>query len=173
MPGLAITAVKRTGLSLVVVAMLAMWIYALVFSPRESINKIGDGAWADRAELLCISAKEEINELADYRLITSDSDLAERASLVKQATSILRVMVSRIANEEPTDDKGQAIVPLWLADYQTYLSDRDDYAALLEKGTNAPFAETQVDGLPLSEKITTFANDNRMPACSPPRDLSV
>ncbi len=173
MPGLAITTVKRTGLSLVVVAMLAMWIYALVFSPRESINKIGDGAWADRAELLCINAKEEIYELADYRLITSDSDLAERASLVRQATSILRVMVSRIANEEPTDDKGQAIVPLWLADYRTYLSDRDDYAALLEKGTNAPFAETQVDGLPLSEKITTFANDNRMPACSPPRDLSV
>ena len=173
MPGLAITTVKRTGLSLVVVAMLAMWIYALVFSPRESINKIGDEAWAARAESLCLIAKNEINELADYRLITSESDLAERATLVRQATSILQAMVSSIASAEPTDDKGQAIVPLWLADYQTYLGDRDDYAILLEQGTNAPFAETQVDGLPLSEKITTFANDNRMPACSPPRDLSV
>lgn len=167
------SAVKRTGLTLVVVAMLSMWIYAFFFSPRESVNKIGDQTWSARAESVCLRAKEALIELADYRLISSEADLAERAALVREATGILQAMVEDIGRVKPTDEKGLAIVPLWLDDYATYLGDRNDYAALLEQGTNTPFAETQVDGIPLSEKIATFANDNRMPACSPPRDLSV
>lgn len=170
---MAVSAVKRTGLTLVIVAMLAMWVYAFFFSSRESVNKIGDQMWSERAESICVRAKSDLFKLADYRLISGEADLAERASLVREATDILEAMVTDIARQQPTDDKGLAIVPLWLADYATYLDDRDAYASLLEQGINSPFAETQIDGIPLSEKITTFANDNRMPTCAPPRDLSV
>lgn len=173
MPGLAITYAKRSGLTVVVLAMLAMWIYAFFFSSRESINKIGDAAWATRAEEICVAAKAELMELADYSLIDDEADLAQRAEIVVAANRILGRMVDDIAAARPDDPKGQALVPLWLADYRTHLDDRVDHAAALTAGENPPFAETQVDGLPLSEKIATFANDNRMPACAPPRDLSV
>ena len=156
-----------------VLAMLAMWIYAFFFSSRESINKIGDAAWAARAEEICVAAKSQLMELADYSLIDDEADLAQRAEIVAAANAILERMVDDIAGARPTDPKGQALVPLWLADYRTHLNDREAHAAALVEGTNPPFAETQVDGLPLSEKIATFANDNRMPACAPPRDLSV
>lgn len=173
MSGLAITYAKRSGLTVVVLAMLAMWIYAFFFSSRESINKIGDSSWAARAEELCTAARSELLGLADYSLIDGEADLIERARIVGQANDILRRMVDDIAAVSPDDPKGRALVPLWLADYRTHLADRNDHVALLEEGTNVPFAETQVDGLPLSEKIATFATDNRMPACAPPRDLSV
>ena len=172
-PGLAITYAKRSGLSLVVLAMLAMWIYGFFFSPRESINKIGDQEWAAFAESICDRAKSDLLELADYRLIGDTDDLRERAKIVREATTILQAMVDQISSRQPSDDKGVAIVPLWLADYVSYLEDREDYAISLDKGENVPFAETQIDGLPISEKIATFANDNRMPSCAPPRDLSV
>lgn len=168
-----IIAFKRSGLTLVIVAMLAMWIYAFFFSSRESINKIGDEAWAAHAAKVCLDAKEQLLGLANYDLIQDESDLAERAQIVRQANVILRQMIQDIESRPPSDEKGQAIVPLWLSDYATYLDDREGYVRLLEDGTNSPFAETQVDGIPLSEKIATFATANRMPACSPPRDLSV
>jgi hypothetical protein len=71
----------------------------------------------------------------------------------------------------PGDEKGRAIVPLWEADYRTYLADRRAYADVLRGGANEPFRETAVDGIPISEKIAAFASDNEMPTCAPPTDL--
>ena len=34
---------------------------------------------------------------------------------------------------------------------------------------DGPFTETAVDGVPISERIETFAGDNEMPSCAPPR----
>jgi hypothetical protein len=171
--GLAITYAKRSGLTIVVLAMLAMWTYAFFFSPRESVNKIGDTEWTVRAAGICAEAKASLLDLADFRLIQDQADLAKRAEIVRQASAILQAMVSDLESVSPGDDKGRALIPLWLADYRTYLMDRDDYTNELSSGNNVPFSETQVDGIPLSEKIATFANDNRMPECAPPRDLSV
>ena len=70
---------------------------------------------------------------------------------------------------EPTDEKGQAIVPAWEADYRTLLDDRYAYADRLRSGENVPFTETAVDGVPITERIETFADDNEMPSCAPPR----
>jgi len=39
-------------------------------------------------------------------------------------------------------------------------------------GENLPFYETMSE-VPLSERLETFAGDNRMDACAPPRDLSM
>ena len=62
-------------------------------------------------------------------------------------------------------------MPLWEADYRTYLGDRRAFSDGLRAGVNEPFAETTVDGIPISDKIARFAADNHMPACSPPTDL--
>jgi len=64
-------------------------------------------------------------------------------------------------------------VPLWIADWRTHLSDREAYVVELRAGRNRPFSETRGDRIPLSEKIATFAADNLIPNCSPPRDLAL
>ena len=62
-------------------------------------------------------------------------------------------------------------MPLWEADYRTYIEDRRRFADVLRGGDNVPFTETAVDGIPLSDKLEVFASDNEMPACAPPHDL--
>ena len=167
--------VARIGIVTAVLLTSAMWLYAFVFASREAVNKIGDSGWQHRAESLCAAALLKRLELADYRLIEDSGPdaLRQRADIVDKATDTLEEMVTSIASIPPTDAKGLALVPQWLADYKTYVQDRRDYADVLRSGVNEPFSETMVDGLPLSEKISTFAADNRAPSCKAPIDLSV
>jgi hypothetical protein len=153
----------------------AMWIYALFFASKESVNQIGDKDWQARSEAICNKAATARKELADFRLITESGPnaLAERAELVDKATAMLDEMVNQLASTPPTDAKGIELIPLWITDYRTYLSDRRIYSEMLRSGVNDAFAETMIDGLPLSEKLATFAADNYMVSCKPPRDLSV
>jgi hypothetical protein len=67
------------------------------------------------------------------------------------------------------DEKGQAIVPDWEAEYRILLDDRYRYANQLRAGENVPFTETAVSGVPITERIEKFTLDNEMPACAPPR----
>ena len=152
-----------------------MWIYALFFASKESVNQIEDKVWQGRAEAICNETAVARKELADYRLITDmgPDALSERADIVDKATAMLVQMVNQLASSTPTDAKGAELVPLWIADYRTYISDRNAYSQMLRAGINDAFAETIIDGLPLSEKIATFAADNYMVSCKPPRDLSV
>ena len=67
-----------------------------------------------------------------------------------------------------------AIVPDWIADYRVYIENRRAFAEKLRSSTRRPFfAETEVEGVPISERIGKFARENEMKACQPPLDLSV
>ncbi|NNE11302.1 MAG: hypothetical protein HKN41_03565 [Ilumatobacter sp.] len=164
----------RVGITLLLLLFAAFWTWALFFASKEAVNRIDDRAWAARAEQICEAADVERLELADFRVI-QEGDAAmirERAAIVVASTDILVAMLDDVVAVEPTDDKGQAIVPLWEAEYRTYLDDRYRYAGQLrETGENLPFYET-AQGIPISERLETFAGDNDMPSCAPPRDLT-
>ncbi|MGH9133082.1 MAG: hypothetical protein ACRDZZ_04035 [Ilumatobacteraceae bacterium] len=171
-PGLVL---KRLALGLAIVAFVGFWTWALLFASKESVNKIGDRQWAARAQTICETANEERQQLADPRRVDPDDAamLLERAGIVDRATDIVERMLDDIVAVAPTDEKGVAIVPAWEADYRTYLQNRRDYADELRGGENVPFRETELEGIPISEKVGTFATDNEMKACAPPRDLSI
>ena len=82
-------------------------------------------------------------------------------------------MLAQLEQTTPTDAKGQELIPLWISDYRTYIVDRRAYADELRLGINVPFGESILMGIPLSEKIATFAADNVMTSCKPPMDLSI
>ena len=153
----------------------AMWIYALFFASKVSINKIDDASWKVAAEKICLVSEKERLELIDLRKVkdSGDNALTERALIIDKATDSLERAVNSLASLSISDSKGQALVPLWLADYRTHISDRRAYADDLRAGVNDPFSETVTEGLPISEKIATFAADNAAPSCAPPIDLSV
>lgn len=152
-------------LTIVVIGFAAFWTWALFFASKEAINKIGDRAWAERAETICAPVKREIRLLD----LETSSDLAERADLVVVSTDLLSEMLDEVVAVTPTDEKGQAIVPDWEADYRTLLQNRYDYADRLRAGEDRPFVEAERNGVPITEPIETFAGDNEMPSCSPPR----
>ncbi len=169
----------RIGLITLVSLFVVFWTWALFFASKEAVNRIEDRAWAERAELICREATEERLSLADFRLIDGGDDaetvaarIRERAEIVDRSTDIIGGMIDKVVAVDPADQKGREIVPLWEADYRTYIEDRYRYARQLrESGENLPFYET-ADGIPISERIETFAGDNEMPACAPPRDLT-
>jgi hypothetical protein len=167
--------IGRTAIAVAIALLLAMWVHALFFASKEVANEIADQAWTGRAELICADAAKERIDLADFRPLNEAGvdALDQRATLVDLATDTLDQMLMQLEETSPTDAKGQELIPLWISDYRTYIVDRRAYAEELRLGTNVPFGESIVMGIPLSEKIATFAADNAMTSCKPPMDLSI
>lgn len=165
----------RLILTLVLFGICLMWIYGLFFASKDVVNQIADEKWKQQSDDICLNAKQQREALIDLRLVgeSGPNALAERAEIVDKATDTLENMVNAIAVLPVSDPKGSAIIPLWLSDYRIYIADRRAYTELLRQGVNQPFAESQVDQLPLSEKLATFAADNHLVSCKPPIDLSV
>lgn len=157
--------VRRVLLWGAIALMLVFWIWALFFASKEAVNKIEDTAWAARAESICAEYDPQIRALE----AEASADLAVRADLVDESTDLLGQMLDEVVAVEPSDEKGQAIVPDWEDEYRILLDDRYRYADRLRAGENVPFTETAVNGVPITERIEKFALDNEMPTCAPPR----
>ena len=156
----------RRGLLVGGIALFAtFWIWALFFASKTAVNKIEDRAWAARAEQICADVETQLDALDGE----ASADLQVRADLVEESTDLLAGMLDDITAVPPADEKGQAIVPAWVEDYRTLLADRYRYAERLRTGDNVAFTETAVRGVPITERIETFAGDNEMPSCAPPR----
>lgn len=153
-----------------------MWVYAFGFASRESINRIGDEAWMARSEARCQIAENErfAMENLDRLDPTNREDLNKKADIVVIATDSLEAAINDIAADVPNDAKGQAIVPEWIREYRIYIEDRRDFIEALRTAERRPyFAETEIEGVPVSERIGKFARENDMKTCQPPLDLSV
>ncbi len=157
--------VRKVILYLAIVVFAGFWTWALFFASKEAVNKIGDEAWAERAEAICVSYEVPLQQIESQR----EADPVDRAELVVSSTDLMSAMLDEIMAVPPTDEKGQAIVPDWAADYRILLQDRYHYADRLRAGENVPFTETAIDGVPITERIETFAKENGMFSCAPPR----
>lgn len=166
----------RIVLTIACAGILGMWIYAFGFASRESVNKIGDDAWKARAEAHCQVAENERFALQDLTAMDPNDQTAlkKKADIVEKATDSLERAIDKIAKDMPSDEKGKAIVPMWISDYRTYIENRRAFIETLRTATRRPyFAETEVEGVPISERIGKFARENDMKTCQPPLDLSV
>jgi hypothetical protein len=55
-----------------------------------------------------------------------------------------------------------------------YIENRRLFAQeLMTSKTRPYFAETEIEGVPVSERLGKFARENKMKSCQPPLDLSV
>lgn len=153
-----------------------MWVYAFGFASRESANKIGDEAWQARSEARCKIAEDERFALQDLSEMNPNdpSALKKKAEIVELATDSLEKAIDDIERDVPSDEKGKALVPQWISDYRIYLKDRRLFIEALRNAATRPyFAESEVEGVPISERIGKFARENSMETCQPPLDLSV
>src|SRR5215203_3484839 len=100
--------VARAGLVVGLLCFTAFWIWALFFASKEPINRIGDRAWAARAEAICVNADLQRRSLSDLRTLDgADAALiAERAGIVDHATDIIEQMLDDVTAAAPSDAKG-------------------------------------------------------------------
>jgi vacuolar-type H+-ATPase subunit H len=154
----------------------AMWVYYFGFASRESFNRIGDDAWKARSEARCLIAENERFALQDLEKMNANDTAAlkKKADIVETATDSLERAINDIAMDTPTDAKGQELVPQWISDYRIYIQNRRQFIDKLRTASTRPyFSETEVEGVPISERIGKFARENDMRTCQPPLDLSV
>lgn len=166
----------RVLLTAICVLIAGMWVYAFGFAPRESFNKINDTSWQARAQAHCKVAEDIRFSFQDLTPMKVDdtSALKAKGKLVEAATDALEDAINLIAADKPADAKGQELVPKWIADYRTYIADRREFAKVLQSAVTRPFfAESEVEGVPISERISKFARENNMKTCQTPYDLSV
>jgi hypothetical protein len=145
----------------------AFWTWALFFA--SAINQIDDRPGPLSRSVPALTGSAGVGRFREMKEATPNR--RERADVV-DTTTILEGMLDSIVDRS-TDAKGRDLVPQWEADYRTYLADRRAFTAELRAtGINSAFYETQASGIPISERLETFAGDNRMPSCAPPRDLT-
>jgi hypothetical protein len=163
----------RWFVRIAVVAMVAMWafvLYLAVFRGRaDSPDRLEDRTFATRAQVACSSRLDLVAALpraADAR------SAAERGRTLEVANSFLEEMLDDLEELVPLVPAGEdrEIVEEWLADWHTYLGDRRDYAADLQRDPDAQLLVTPKGGEQVTEYLDQFARDNDMPACSTPAD---
>lgn len=153
----------------VVVALTAMWAYAL-FGRPDVPGRLDDADFRTAAEQTCARARTALDEVP--RSITARTS-AERADLVVQGTDILAGMVDELAAQTPSADPGRTVVTEWLADWRTYLGDRREYAERLRSDPDARFyvSQSDRDKRQITAAVDRLANINQMPSCTVPDDV--
>jgi hypothetical protein len=166
---------NRTARMLAIGVMLciaALWSYTL-WGPTKKTppGVLADSAWAVQAQATCTKAATTIDALPEA---FTAPDAAARALVITKANVALRTMLDELTASAPTAESSNdgRMISEWLADWRTYLADRDRYVAALDANPDARFYVTEkVKGQQITKPIDFFATYNDMPNCVTPGDL--
>ncbi len=154
-------------------AMAGFWVWA--FSPlpkRGHPDNLNFPEFHQPAEVICLDARGQLDQLDKSWTIDSPQQLATQVSA---ASEILDAMVSELEALEDEvalpETEERKKLRLWLADWRTYLGNRDDFVAKLELGERATFTHTAREGVTVAAIVDRFAEINKMAACATPEDI--
>ncbi len=159
--------VLATALLVIVVG---FWVWAFSpFAPHTHPDELDDPAWAAAAGPLCENAEQVLDKLPR----ASDArTLVERADQIDAGTAIYRSLLADLAAIAPAaSTEDGVVVREWLADYGTYLDDRDRHSELLRSGIDQPFETTSKARRQITIPVDEFAKGNRIAACVTPQDV--
>jgi len=157
-----------TALAFVVVAAtIGMWAYLFLIADPGVPDQLDDDTFPTEAQAICSDAVDRIDGLP------AAADAAtpeERAVAVAEANEILTVMVADLRAIAPTDGQDARLTRLWLEDWDTYLTDREEFAEALAAGEDAELLITARGTGQITVTLDHFAMVNDMLACSTPLD---
>lgn len=161
----------RVTVVVLIVGMLAMWAYVvyLAVGPGRQAppDRLDDPAFAVAAQARCEEALVEVAALP--RAIEAPT-ASERAAVVAEANQHFDAMVDDLERLVPAGEDGE-LVTQWLADWHTYLADRQAYAVALRTDPEARLLVSPKDRRQVTEYLDAFAADNDMSACATPLDV--
>ncbi len=168
--------VVRALLTLVVLLLVAMWVYAFVFASKKGVYRVDSDEWRANAEAVCEAAQVERLQLADtsagYIENPTNAQMIERADVVDKATDIVERQLDAIVAFPVTTERDRELVASFEGFYRTLISDRRTYTARLREFKLEPYRETLlVKGGPVTNALTDFTSGNNVKACAPPGEL--
>lgn len=168
----------RATVVLILVAIVAMWVYIWVFVPRDNPDRFSSRAFPEAAEPMCAAIQDEINALPSGR---SASSPQERALSVRAGTELTEQMVAELkALTSLVDDpEDLATLALWFEDWEDgYITDRWAHVERLENATDdtpdrelAFLIQDRTEGGFYTRRIDGLANVNDMASCVVPGDI--
>jgi hypothetical protein len=161
----------RALLALVLAAIAAMWIYAFAFAPRQGVNLVEDPAWVQRAEATCTAYADQLEPLI-FRERVTEANKAETlprfVAQLDQAVPLLEQMIADLDAIPRASERSATLVPQWLADYRLFVNDLAQWREQLRAGRVVQFGVTRAPGgIPIDEKLATFATENKIKSCQP------
>ncbi len=162
-------AVGRVVTTAVVVGLIAFWVYAFSGLARQDHpDSLDDDSFARAAEPLCAEAMAAVAALP---VGVETATAQDRASVLDEATGILDDMVLDLRAQAPAPaTRDRRLVSSWLEDWETYLSDRREFADSIREDPDARFLVTARAGRQVTAPIEVFAAVNDMPSCAAPGD---
>ncbi len=167
--------VARVSLIVVVLLIVAMWVYAFGFAKKEGVYVLEDRAWTARAQGICETYESRRLELADteagYIANPTNEQMLQRADVVDQATDILEAELDDVLAVQPAGDRDRQLAAEYEGFYRILIGDRRAYTARLRNFELTPYLETKIDGGPVTNVLLDFTTANRMKRCAPPGEL--
>lgn len=165
----------RIGLTVIVLLLIAMWVYAFGFAEKKGVYVLDDDSWGERAQDICERYEAERRALVDtdagYIANPTNEQMIERADVVDRATDLLEAELAEMVAVMPSSDRDRQLVEEYRGYFEIMIADRRAYTERLRAFELGPYLETKVDGGPVTNVLLDFANGNRMPACRPPGEL--
>ena len=154
------------------IAIAALWVYAL-WGPtkKDPPGLLADKSLAVQAQAICTDAA---NHLAALPPAFESRGNTARAEVIAEATADLDTMLVRLRQIAPAADTGNdgRMLQEWLGDWQTYLTDRQNYVNALADDPKARLLVSEKDKRQITEPIDFFAKYNEMENCMTPGDLA-
>lgn len=163
--------VARVAAVIAVLAMIAFWAWIFAGGPRKTNpDYLADRDFAAAAEARCGELRDQLAELPPAEDAESAAD---RAVVLAQANVLLGDMIDDIEAIAPDSGDDAKIVTGWLADYRTYLGDREAYATALRTDPGAQLILTENDRLRdgVDKTIQIFSQVNDIKDCDTPGDV--
>jgi hypothetical protein len=154
-----------------VTLLVLMWVYVLYLAigpgRQPPPDRLDDPTFARQAQLICDSAHDEVDEVLPAFL---SDDPSVRADAITRANDLFATMLDDLEAIAPRGEDGDLVMK-WLADWRTYLGDRQAYADALRVDPEARLLVTAKDQAQITEFIDAFAADNKVTACATPLDV--
>jgi hypothetical protein len=164
--------IGRVAVVAFILASALFWIWALgPLAPRGNADRLDDRSFPDQAETICARYRQQINELPPAHLVGS---VDERITDVTAGTELATAMLAELNALTKPSGEDAAVVALWFDDWDGYIEDRNSYVDRLiaqSEGDDLRFLLTDVDGVPIDERIGNFARVNDMASCEVPGDV--
>lgn len=161
----------RVTVAALVLAMVGMWVYVLYLAigpgRQPPPDRLSNPAFATAAQTRCEAAHAVVDQLPTAN---EAADATAQAAIVDDANAAFESMLRDLAAIVPPGEDGD-LATAWLADWRTYLADRERYAGALRVDPEARLLVTPKDRDQITEFIDAFAADNRMIACATPLDV--
>lgn len=165
----------RVVLGVVVLLIVAMWVYAFGFAEKQGIYVIEDETWTERAQTICESYEQRRIALADtdegYIANPTNEQMLQHAAIVDQATDLLEDELAEVFAVLPRGERDQEVALEYKGYYEVLIADRRAYTERLRNFELMPYLETKIDGGPVTNILLDFTTANRMKRCAPPGEL--